>query len=98
MKKAYLDYIKYALASGYKVAVMVEEEIVLKSSDSYKKIKEEVEAYDAIVSLLVRDVAKKETIGWADVILDSAQGAEESILDYDINDHNNAWAKAYYQK
>ena len=96
MKKAYLDYIKYALASGYKVAVMVEEEIVLKSSDSYKKIKEEIEAYDAIVSLVVRDVAKKETVAWADVILDYDQSPDETILDYNVNQYNQDWSDQYY--
>ena len=96
MKKAYLDYIKYALQSGYKVAVLVEGEVALKSSDSYKAIKNEVEANDAIVSLMVRDVVKKETVAWADVLLEYGQRPEETILDYGVNDYNEAWAKNYY--
>lgn len=95
MKKAHLDYIKHALTSGYKVAVMVEGEVALKSSDSYKKIKDEVEAYDAIVTMLVRDVAKKETVSWADVLIEYGQKPEETICDYALNDYNESWIAQY---
>lgn len=96
MKKAYLNYIKNALQSGYKVAVLVEGEVTLKSSSSYQAIKDEVEAYDAIVTLLVRDVEKKETIAWADVLLEYNQEPEETVFDYEPNDYNKNWAKNYY--
>lgn len=96
MKKAYLNYINHALKSGYKVAVLVEGEVALKSSDSYQAIKSEVEAYDAIVTLMVRDVEKKETVAWAEVLLEYNQTPEETIMDYGVNDYNEQWAKNYY--
>ena len=96
MKQAYLHYIKHALNTGYKVAVMCDGEVVLKSSDSYKKIKNEVEAWEAFITLIVRDVEKKETVGWADVILEKGRTPEESISDYSVTPHNEAWEKDYY--
>jgi len=97
MQKAYLNYIKYALKQGYKIALEVEGEIVLKSSGSYKAIKDEVEAYDAEVVLIVRDVEAKETLGVAVVILEYGQEPEESIVDYTVTPYNDKWAEQYYK-
>jgi hypothetical protein len=96
MKEAYLHYIKYALNAGYKVAVECDGDVVLKSSSSYKKIKDEVQAWEAFITLVVRDVEKKVTVGWADVILEKGRIPEESISDYSVTPHNEAWEKAYY--
>ena len=99
MKQAYLHYIKHALEAGHTISVFVEGEYHLKRSTSYKAVKDEVEAWDDLPELVVRDGASKEIIGVAVVNLyDKADEPEGSIMDYTMSEYNNAWNKKYEAK
>lgn len=96
MKKAHLDYINYAMAQDFTISVFAQSEgYVLKRSKSYKAIKEELEAYDDIMELVVRN-KEGEQVGVAVVILEWNQEPDESISDYTVTPYNTQWEKQYY--
>jgi hypothetical protein len=100
MQKAYLHYIKHALAAGYHIHVDDGGERI-RCGDSYQAAKDAVEAVEAAHINVVSSERNPETgkficYGWAYAI-PFGLDPEETVADYSVTPYNEAWEAEYYK-
>lgn len=91
--KSYLNLIKYALQDNCLLSVWDCEEggYLIKNSQSYKAVKDEIESMD-FTNLVIRQ-SNGDYIGTASIILSNE---DEEISDYTICDYLESWANKHY--
>lgn len=92
MKSAYIQFVKYALASGATVSVWDGEEWQVKRSKAFKAVIEAIKSVDE-AELVIRD-AEGNKLAWARV---SAYGLEpdETVMDCSVNEFTEQFDQLY---